>query len=89
MTTAPVALEDLEATRAWLFEALPKALTGDHREFLLSLLRGEPSWHLMPFTHLKDMPAIRWKLVNLAKFNRAKPKVAAEHYEDLAARFNS
>jgi hypothetical protein len=87
MTTAPVALEDLEVTRAWLFEALPKALTGDHRKFLLSLLRGEPSWHLMPFAHLKDMPAIRWKLVNLAKFAKAKPKVAAEHYEELAARF--
>ena len=41
----------------------------------------------MPFAHLKDMPAIRWKLVNLEKFARAKPKVAAEHYEVLAARF--
>jgi hypothetical protein len=87
MTTAPVALQDLEVTRAWLFDALPKALTGDHRDFLLSLLRAEPAWHLMPFAHLKDMPAIRWKLVNLEKFARAKPKVAAEHYEVLVARF--
>jgi hypothetical protein len=87
MTTVPVALEDLEITRAWLFEALPKALTGDHQEFLLSLLRGDPAWHLMPFAHLRDMPAIRWKIVNLAKFARAKPKVAAAHYDELAPRF--
>jgi hypothetical protein len=33
------------------------------------------------------MPAIRWKLLNLAKFAKAKPKAAAEHYEELVARF--
>jgi len=87
MTTEPVALETLEATRTWLFDALPHALTSAHREFLLSLLRGKPLWELMPFAHLKDMPAVRWKLVNLAKFAKAKPELATAHYDELAARF--
>jgi hypothetical protein len=89
MTTAPIALADLEATRTWLFDVLPKALTLEHREFLLSFLRGEPSWSLMPFPRLKDMPAIRWKRLNLAKFVKAQPKLAAAHHEELAARFAS
>jgi hypothetical protein len=89
MTTAPVALADLEATRVWLFDALPKALTKDHREFLLSLLRGEPAWPLMPFAHLKDLPAIRWKQLNLAKFSRGRPALAAQQYEELATHFAS
>lgn len=87
MTSAPVELTELEATRTWLFDTLPRALTRGHREFLLSLLRGEPAWQLMPFAHLQEMPAIRWKLLNLAKFAKAKPKAAAEHYEELVARF--
>lgn len=28
-------------------------------------------WSLMPFEHLKDMPAIRWKLFNLEKLRIA------------------
>lgn len=87
MTNVPVALADLEATRTWMTDALPKALTQNHREFLLSLLRGEPSWSLMPFPHLKDMPAVKWKLLNLAKFAKVQPIRAAEHCEELAARF--
>ena len=87
MTTAPVALETLEATRTWLFDALPRALTSAHREFLLSLLRGKPDWELLPFAHLRGMPAVRWKLVNLAKFAKTKPELATAHYAELVARF--
>lgn len=87
MTTTPVALADLEATRAWLFDALPKALTKEHREFLLSLLRDEPAWALMPFAHLRDMPAIRWKLLNLTKLRESKPEVAIKHHDELVVRF--
>lgn len=40
----------------------------DHnRRFPLSCVQAEPNWSLMPFDHLKGLPAIRWKLLNLKK----------------------
>ncbi|MET0210575.1 MAG: nucleotidyl transferase AbiEii/AbiGii toxin family protein, partial [Burkholderiaceae bacterium] len=76
-----------EASRSWLFGALPRALTPGHRRFLLSLTRGDPDWSLLPYAHLKDMPAVKWKLLNLQRFIKAKPEQAIAHHDDLWARF--
>ena len=70
MTSTPVTLEQLKATRTRLFESLPKALTTAHRAFLLSLVQADPDWSQMPFTHLKDLPELRWKLMNLVKLRK-------------------
>jgi predicted nucleotidyltransferase component of viral defense system len=86
MTAKPVTLEQLEGTRARLFEALPRALTQAHRAFLLSLVRAEPDWSQMPFEHLRDLPAIRWKLMNLAKLKKGNPKRFLQQHDELAER---
>jgi len=86
MTVRPASLEKLEATRVRLFDMLPKALTAAHHAFLLSLVRGEPDWGLMRFPHLQELPAIRWKLVNLAKLKKGNPARFALQHEELAAR---
>lgn len=67
MTRHPVDLNKLLDVRDRLFHELPLALTPEHREFLLGLAAAEPNWSLMSFTHLREMPAIRWKLQNLEK----------------------
>jgi predicted nucleotidyltransferase component of viral defense system len=85
MTAAPVTLEQLEATRARLFESLPRALTPAHRTFLLTLVQGEPDWGQMPFPHLQELPAIRWKLMNLAKLKKSNPKRFMLQHGELAA----
>ncbi len=86
MTSTPVTLEQLEATRARLFESLPTALTTAHRTFLLSLVQSSPDWSQMPFGHLKDLPAVRWKLMNLAKLRKSNPQRFAQQHDELAAR---
>ncbi|MDA8254052.1 MAG: nucleotidyl transferase AbiEii/AbiGii toxin family protein [Betaproteobacteria bacterium] len=67
MTAAEIPLRRLIETRRYIRQQLPKVITDAHRHFLLSLVRAEPDWSLMPFEHLKDLPAIRWKLLNLKK----------------------
>jgi hypothetical protein len=37
-----------------------------HRRFLISVKRGEPDWALL------DLPAVRWKLEDLAKLSVTK-----------------
>ena len=77
-------METLEQTRERLVQDLPRALTDQHRTFLLSLVQSEPRWDCMPFTHLQELPAIRWKLQNLAKLKGAK---RAEQVQGLESCF--
>ena len=85
MTATAVTLEQLEATRVRLFESLPRALTPAHRAFLLSLVKVEPDWSQMPFAHLQELPAIRWKLMNLTKLKKSNPKRFVQQHDALAA----
>ena len=87
MTTDEVSLDVLLKTRADLKVDLPKALTRQNKDFLLSLVRAEPAWDLMPFPVLKDLPALKWKLLNLGKLKAAKPKIFDQQYTLLAERF--
>ncbi|QPN70052.1 nucleotidyl transferase AbiEii/AbiGii toxin family protein [Synechococcus sp. CBW1108] len=84
MTRAEISLDTLEQTREGLVQDLPRALTDQHRTFLLSLVQNQPRWECMPFAHLKELPAIRWKLQNLAKLKGAK---RAEQLQGLEACF--
>lgn len=74
MTRDPVSLERLEHTRTRLRKELLGTLTAAHRRFLLSILDCEPEWDLIHFAHLKDMPALRWKIQNLQKLKSSNPK---------------
>ena len=84
MTRDEVSLETLEQIRTRLVQELPRALTDQHRTFLLSLVQNQPRWDCMPFPHLQELPAIRWKLQNLATLKGAK---RAEQVEGLQACF--
>lgn len=86
MTTEEVPLNALLATRARLKQELPQALTRQHKDFLLSLVKLEPTWDLMPFSHLQDLPALKWKLVNLETLRAKKPDLFAQQYTLLAER---
>src|ERR1700730_13223730 len=68
---------------------LPRGLTSRHREFLLSLVRAEPDWALMPFAHLQHLPALQWKLLNLRKLKSRNARRFAAQHDELAARFGS
>ncbi len=90
MTAADIPLQRLIETRQHIRQELPKALTDAHRHFLLSFVRAEPDWSLMPFEHLKDMPAIRWKLLNLEKLranNRTRFDLQSTELMDRFERF--
>jgi len=89
MTRDGVALDLLEETQERLIAQLPRALSTSHREFLLSLVRAEPAWELMPFNHLQHLPALQWKLLNLRKLkSRDATRFLAQH-DELVAKFKS
>ena len=74
MTSEPVSLAELEEARRSLRQRLLDGLKDHHKRFLLGLVRLEPDWSLMPFAHLQELPALKWKMQNLAKLRRTNPK---------------
>lgn len=72
MTENPVTLNDLLHTREDLIGIIVGEIPEEHRRFLISIKRGEPDWALLDLPGVKDLPAVRWRLNNLAKLDKTK-----------------
>jgi Nucleotidyl transferase AbiEii toxin, Type IV TA system len=88
MTRDTIELDRLVKMQVRMLQQLPQQLTPAHREFLLSLVQGDPAWELMPMQHLRELPAVKWKLMNLAKLKKSSAKRFAAQTELLAMRFD-
>jgi hypothetical protein len=89
LTNDAVTLTLLEQTQERVITQLPRALSSNHRDFLLSLVRAEPAWDLMPFSNLQHLPALQWKLLNLRKLKARDAERFSAQHEELAARLES
>jgi predicted nucleotidyltransferase component of viral defense system len=67
MTLDRVELHDLLEVRDKLIATLRRDLTEDERKFLLSIKEGSPKWDLLEVKGANKLPAIQWKLMNIAK----------------------
>ena len=72
MTDEPVSLEELMFVRDKLIKTVNQDLTGNEKEFLLSLKNGTPNYTLLPFNNLASLPALQWKLANIQKMAKQK-----------------
>ena len=73
MTIKAVGIDALLKTRARLRTELPQRMTDKQRRFLTGLARAQPQWDLLQCSHAAELPALRWKLVNLQSFRQHKP----------------
>jgi hypothetical protein len=72
MVDQPVALNELLQVREDLIREIVGKMPEQHRRFLISAKRSEPDWALLDLPGAKDLPAVRWKLENLAKLSADK-----------------
>ena len=86
MTSQPIELAVLLETRARMIRKLHADLDADERRFLLSLVRAEPEWKLLGIPHMSELPAVRWKLQNLARLQRERAEQFELQYTTLAGR---
>ncbi len=89
MEREPVSLRVLEDARVRLRRELAAALTADHKRFLVGLVAGEPPWEAMQCRHLAELPAIQWKLQNLARLKRSNAAKFQAQADELKRRFES
>ena len=67
MTINGVTLDTLLRARANLIEDVVNNMPIKHKQFLLSFYRREPDWALLEIEGLNNLPAIRWREMNLDK----------------------
>ncbi|KAK0361301.1 hypothetical protein LTR94_023912 [Friedmanniomyces endolithicus] len=65
MTDAPVALDELLDARNELIRKIVDGMPENHRKFLIGFKRGEPDWMAIGLPEVADLPAVRWKQINL------------------------
>lgn len=73
MTQQEKSLESLLSVTTLLPQALKSHLTDRDRQFLLSYKQNTPDWSLYRYPEIQHLPAIRWKLRNLAVLNDKNP----------------
>jgi predicted nucleotidyltransferase component of viral defense system len=85
MTTETVTLEKLIEVQKELPKIMLKNLRDVDKEFLISFKKAEPKWDLIPLPHLKGLPGVRWKLLNIKRMSDQKHKNALQKLEDVLA----
>lgn len=67
MSDAPFNYRDFELTRIELINIIHTSLNEQDKEFLISFKSGYPNWDLSSINRLGDLPAVKWKLLNIRK----------------------
>lgn len=67
MTGEHVSIEMLNNAREQLIETIAGGMPADHQRFLLSFERGQPEWDLLGIQHIANLPAVRFRQLNLNK----------------------
>jgi predicted nucleotidyltransferase component of viral defense system len=81
MTLVKVSPEELEDVRARLVKAIREGMTDKERRFILSVKKGDPDWELIELEGVDRLPAVQWKLLNIAKMDKGKHKQALRKLE--------
>lgn len=83
MTRETVTKDDLVETRTRLHADIGERLTGDIATFLLSLHDAAPDFTLIGLPEAANMPAVRWKVINLERLKRDNPEKHAAQRKAL------
>ena len=85
MTKDPVRLDALVAVRAQLLDDIRARLDDAAQAFLLGLHDAEPDFDVIGLPQAADLPAVKWKLLNLQKLIADNPAKHAEQKAELFA----
>lgn len=83
MTIEPVSLDDLKAARDRMTTDILAKLDDKAMRFLLSLHDGEPDFAAIGLPQAAELPAVRWKLLNLQKLKEQNPTKHAEQRREI------
>lgn len=83
MTVEPVSLDELKAARSRMTADILAQLDDKAIRFLLSLHDGEPEFEAIGLPQAAELPAVRWKLLNLKKLKEQNPTKHTEQRREI------
>lgn len=83
MAEVNVALQELVEVRERLITDIQTGLSEEQKEFLLSFKARLPKWELLALDGVKDLPSVKWKLINLTKMSSEKHAASFKKLEEL------
>lgn len=72
MTFELVTIDELVSIRTALVKKIKESLSINERKFIISVKSIMPDWNLFEIKHIKNLPAVKWKLLNLQRMNTSK-----------------
>lgn len=82
----PVDRQDLFQALADLKHQLVQHMPSHHRDFLQSFIRGHPDWSLLEIPSVRDFPAVRWRMQNLALVSPTRRQLLLDKLERVWTR---
>ncbi len=83
MAERDVSLDELVTVRERLVELIHQGLTENEKGFLLSFKNRKPDWASLGLEGVSELPAIKWKQINLTKMSVDKHKLALEKLKSI------
>lgn len=72
MSFRACSVEELEQAAKQALQRILFDLTDEQKQFLCSMYEKDQKWQYLDFDHIKDLPAIKWKLMNIKKMDPLK-----------------
>jgi predicted nucleotidyltransferase component of viral defense system len=82
MVRVNIEYEELIKTREYLVKLIRSSLTGEEIQFIISVQNDSPDWDLLELDGIENLPAVKWKLLNVGKMNSVKKKQAVAQLRD-------
>jgi hypothetical protein len=83
MTSIKFEDSDFVNTRKELIKIINDSLTVEDKKFLLSFFSAKPEWSFFRDPNAKELPAIKWKLINLSKLDSVKRGIQIESLKSI------
>ncbi len=80
-----VSLEELVLAREQLIRMVNEKLTEEEKQFLLSFKNKAPNWGLLPLKGVNELPAVKWKMINLNNMPPDKHLAAYKNLQQILA----
>jgi len=72
MTAVEFNYVEFESVRVDLVKRINAKISKSEKQLLMSFTKGEPNWSLAPVSGIEDLPAVKWKLLNIQKMDKGK-----------------
>lgn len=83
MTDENITYEELIPFVNYLSSLIRDNLKPNEVQFILSMASGEPDWEELPYPHLKNMPSLQWKLMNIRNMEPSKRKKSYNQLKEV------